>query len=71
MFDAFWVLSNQRTYNMGGPNPIAVSDMAAMLDGLCIRSPDSREAYISAWVRMDGAFIAYTIENRPEPTAEV
>ena len=56
---------------MGGPNPITVADMVAMLDGLCITSADSRAAYISAWVRMDAQFIEYTVEranqsNTPE-----
>lgn len=63
--DAFQCLNAARTYNMGGPNPLAVSEILAFLDGLTlIDGLDARRAFVRTMQRLDDVVLRHTAEKQ-------
>lgn len=56
---AFYLLSGQRIYNQGGPQPIPVSEIVAYLVAKDIDDEDERDTYLAAIPAMDAVYLDY------------
>lgn len=64
---AFHDLSNRRTSNGFGPNPIQTSEIVAWLDLQGIDDADDRRMNYHLIGVLDSEWIRYVIENAPKP----
>ena len=69
VWSGFRMLNQSRGSNGYGPNPLALSEMLAVLNHWSVDEPDEREEFIGYWQALDGTWIAYHEEKAEQRAA--